>query len=366
MDFALSPEQTALATNERNWLAKNDPIAIRRPEIDSEPARVDPRALAHVTESGFVGLLMDDIGGSYVDLLVLVEEHGRAASSVPVAELALATKLLAGTGTFRSVAEQAAEGEAFVTPVIGSPEGPALTAGTTSRGLHISGTAAPGPGRSDATGYVALADLCDGRRVAAHVPAETAGVSIRTMDTLDLTRDWTAVHLDVELDEGQWCVVDHDVADELRDAMALFRAVDALGAADRLLEGTVEYALSRTQFGQSIGSFQAIKHHCANMAVAIESSRAAAWAAAVALDGSDSATRRRAVSAAAAHVGTHASETAQLALQVHGGIGFTWEHDLHLLLRRIKVDEALDGSVAYHRRRLITTRPGTDTTTEEQ
>jgi alkylation response protein AidB-like acyl-CoA dehydrogenase len=199
-----------------------------------------------------------------------------------------------------------------------------------------------------------LADLDDGRRVAAYVPAESPGVTVHSLDTLDLTRNWTTVELDVEVAEDQWSVIEGGDADQIVDALALYRMVDALGAADRLLDQTVEYAVARTQFGQAIGSFQAIKHHCANMAVAVESSRAAVWAAAVALDGSDADERRKAVSAAAAHAGPATSEAAQLALQVHGGIGFTWEHDLHLLLRRIKVDEALDGSTAYHRRRLIT------------
>jgi alkylation response protein AidB-like acyl-CoA dehydrogenase len=88
------------------------------------------------------------------------------------------------------------------------------------------------------------------------------------------------------------------------------------------------------------------------MALSTEAARAALWAAAVALD-DDTDTRSAAVSAAAAYAGDGTSTTAQTALQVHGGIGFTWEHDLHLLLRRIKVDELLDGTVSFHRRRLV-------------
>lgn len=354
MDFALSPEQIDLAANERSWLAKNDPIAARRPGIDDGPPPVDQDALTHITESGFVGLLTEDMGGTNVDLLVLVEEHGRAASSVPLAELALATELLAHIGTAgAALAEMASEGAQFVTPLIASPAEPALAARISGDVLHVKGTSAPGPGRSAATGHAVVAHLEDGQRVVAFVPANAPGVTVRRLDTLDLTRNWTTIDLDIDVPQEHWSIVDRDLADRTFDALALYRVVDALGAADRLLEQTVEYAVARTQFGRPIGSFQAIKHHCANMAVAVESSRAAAWAAAVALGGSDAGARRRAVSAAAAHIGSATGETAQLALQVHGGIGFTWEHDLHLLLRRIKVDEALDGSVSYHRRRLI-------------
>ncbi|MGY3554802.1 acyl-CoA dehydrogenase family protein [Williamsia sp. R60] len=357
MDFALTPEQTDLAANERSWLAKNDPITVRRPRIDAEPASVDRGALQHLVESGFIGLLGEDVGGTHVDLLVLVEEHGRAASSAPLAELALTAAFASRIGAVgAAIADKLVEGDEFFTPVVASPEGSFLLASVTGQILHLSGTSAPGPGRSAATGFLALADLDDGRLVAGIVPRDAPGVTVHPLGTLDLTRDWTTVELNIELAEDHWSVIDRAAGEKLIDAMALYRVVDALGAADRLLNETVEYAVARTQFGQAIGSFQAVKHHCANMAVAVESSRAATWAAAVALDGSDPVTRRRAVSAAAAHVGTAASQAAQLALQVHGGIGFTWEHDLHLFLRRIEVDEALDGSAAYHRRRLIMDR----------
>jgi alkylation response protein AidB-like acyl-CoA dehydrogenase len=140
----------------------------------------------------------------------------------------------------------------------------------------------------------------------------------------------------------------------LRDALAVHRAVDALGAAARLLDMTVSYAGQREQFGAPIGSFQAVKHHCADMVVAVEASRAALWAAALALDTASGAARSRAASASAAYAKSAAARVAGTALQVHGGIGFTWEHDLHLFLRRIKVDEAFNGTVAEHRAALVT------------
>lgn len=98
MDFALSDEQEALAEAERAWLTKNDPIAARRPVIDDGPARTTPEGVQHLAESGLIGLLTEDMGGTHVDLAVLVEEHGRAGSALPVAELAVATRLLAQLG----------------------------------------------------------------------------------------------------------------------------------------------------------------------------------------------------------------------------------------------------------------------------
>src|SRR5690606_30129814 len=172
---------------------------------------------------------------------------------------------------------------------------------------------------------------------------------LAAMTTLDLTRSWARLVLD---DPGlDWRPVPSGLAERARAALALHRAIDALGAAARLLEMTVEYAGQREQFGVPIGSFQAVKHHCADMALGVDASRATLWAAASALD--DGAQGSRTVSGAVAYAKSAASRVASTALQVHGGIGFTWEHDLHLFLRRIRVDEALDGSVADHRAALV-------------
>jgi alkylation response protein AidB-like acyl-CoA dehydrogenase len=173
------------------------------------------------------------------------------------------------------------------------------------------------------------------------------------MSTLDLSRSWARLDLDATI--ADWTELPSGTLALLRDALAVHRAFDALGAAARLLEMTVSYAGQREQFGTPIGSFQAVKHHCADMAVAVEAGRATLWAAALALDSASAAPRSRAASAAAAYTKSAAAKVAGTALQVHGGIGFTWEHDLHLFLRRIKVDEAFNGSVAEHRAALLST-----------
>lgn len=348
MDFALSDEQEALAEAERAWLTKNDPIAARRPGIDDGPARTTPAGVRHLAESGLIGLLTSDMGGTHVDLAVLVEEHGRAGSPLPVAELAIAARLLEqldhpAFGATESGAE-------LVVPALASLENPAVHAQIDGGQLRLSGTTAPVTGLIDAHSILFVATTDTGAEAAAVVPVDA--VSIRTLDTLDLTRSWSVADVDLTLEEGTWSALQPGTVTFVHDALATFRAMDALGAAARLVDMTVEYAGQRTQFDQPIASFQAIKHHCANMALSVEAARAALWAAAVALDGDDADTRTRAVSAAAAFTGDGASSTAQTALQVHGGIGFTWEHDVHLLIRRIKVDELLDGSVSYHRRRL--------------
>ncbi|NNH70852.1 acyl-CoA/acyl-ACP dehydrogenase [Nocardia uniformis] len=353
MDFALSAEQEALAASERAWLAKHDPISVRRRTIDVGPATIPGYAAKHLVDSGLIGLLTSDAGGTHVDLAVLVAEHGRAASPVPLAELALSTAVLDKlVHPLTTLAEANTGGAEFVPLVLAPAEGGPLSADISSTELRISGVTAPACAALDATGFLFAATCSDGTEILAHIPSGNAGVAVRTLETLDLTRSWSILELDLTLPAERWAVAPVGTLAYLDDALAFSRKMDALGAAERLLEQTVEYAGQRTQFGQPIGSFQAVKHHCANMALHTEAARAALWAAAVALDGADPDQRAAAVSAAAAYAGNATSSVASTALQVHGGIGFTWEHDLHLLTRRIKVDEILNGSVSRHRRRL--------------
>ncbi|MEO9329013.1 acyl-CoA dehydrogenase family protein [Gordonia aurantiaca] len=126
-----------------------------------------------------------------------------------------------------------------------------------------------------------------------------------------------------------------------------------MAAATELLDRTVEYAAQREQFGSVIGSFQAVKHHCATMAVKVSAAQATLDAAVRALSSTNEADRRRPVDAAVAYAADAANSVAGLAQQVHGGIGFTWEHDLHLFLRRIKVNGNIDGTVRARRRALV-------------
>src|SRR5205085_5671157 len=134
---------------------------------------------------------------------------------------------------------------------------------------------------------------------------------------------------------------------QLRVAVVLGLA-ETIGAMDALFEMTVAYAKDRVAFGRPIGSFQALKHVLADQALYLETAKAAAVAAARAV-ATDDAAVAEVVSMAAAYVGDQGHELAQEGLQVHGGIGYTWEHDLHLLLRRIRSNVVLYGEPSWHR-----------------
>jgi alkylation response protein AidB-like acyl-CoA dehydrogenase len=329
VDFGLTGEQEQLADAERSWLGRNDPIERLRQALDKAPITVDPAAVAHAAESGLLALLTPDVGGTHVDLAVCSEEHGYAASSLPLADIAIACWLLDRAGL--PEAETAAEGE----PLVGL-----------ARAVDL--VTSPVPMAADMPGFAVVRPTDDGEFVAL-----VREPKLSAMTTLDLSRSWA--RLDLDGSALDWVALPAGTLQHVRDALAVHRAFDALGGASRLLEMTVSYALQREQFGAAIGSFQAVKHHCANMAVGVEAGRAALWAGALSLDEEPDDARSRACSAAVAYAKSAASEVAGTALQVHGGIGFTWEHDLHLFLRRIKVDEAVDGTVAEHRAALVAT-----------
>jgi alkylation response protein AidB-like acyl-CoA dehydrogenase len=334
MDFGLTDEQDQLAAAERAWLTKNDPIARVRATLDSAAVSVDPAAVAHAAESALLALLTPEIGGTHVDLAVVTEAHGYAMSSLPVADLNIAAWLL------DHVDSPAEDGK-----LTGLALGP--DAGLDGDALRLTGVTRPVPMAADMDSIAVAGQLGDGEYLVV-VDAPT----LSGMATLDLSRSWARLDLDATITD--WTQLPTGTMTLLRDALAVHRAFDALGAAARLLDMTVSYAGQREQFGAPIGSFQAVKHHCADMAVAVEAGRATLWAAALALDSASAAARSRAASAAAAYTKSAAAKVAGTALQVHGGIGFTWEHDLHLFLRRIKVDEAFNGTVAEHRAALVT------------
>jgi alkylation response protein AidB-like acyl-CoA dehydrogenase len=127
-----------------------------------------------------------------------------------------------------------------------------------------------------------------------------------------------------------------------------------LGGMQWILEDAVEYAKTRQQFGKVIGSFQAVQHMCADMLLWTESSRSAIYYAAWALD-AERDTSARAVSIAKAYTSDASREVANRGVQVHGGIGFTWEHDLQLYYKRSKASEILIGDAAFHRAQLAAT-----------
>jgi alkylation response protein AidB-like acyl-CoA dehydrogenase len=244
---------------------------------------------------------------------VLAEQVGRYVAPAPFLSTALAQHALRAGGDSR--ADALAAGDSV--GAVGFGDGPVVDAPAADVVVLV---------RGDAVTIVAGAD----------VRAEPAMDETRSLGWVDAAGD---------------ALGDAALARDILDRGATLYAAELLGASERMLEVSVAYAKTREQFGRPIGSFQAIKHRCADMLVDVEGMRSAAYYAgwAIAAGAPDASL---AASTAKAWASDAARRVMSSALQVHGGIGFTWEHDLHLYLKRAQLDGVTFGDAAYHRERI--------------
>lgn len=360
MDFDLSDDQRALQDAARALLdGRSGPGVVRAVvERDTSVGTGWDRALwAAMVEQGWAAVVVpDELGGlglGWVEAAVLLEEVGRHVAPAPVlgqvvAGAALAQALAGEEVRHRPGGDQVegwlaevAEGER-VAAVAGRP----LLAVEADGAWRVRGRAEVVPFAPSAALVVAPARDAAGheRLVAVAVepgrfPAEPA---------MDRTREvgW------VELDGDAAVVLGGPEAVEAHlDRGAVAYAAELLGVAGRALDLAVAYAGDREQFGRPIGSFQAVKHRCADMLVDVEGMRSAVWWAAWCLS-ADDPDRSVAASTAKAWCSDAGRRVLASALQVHGGIGFTWEHDLHLFLKRGHLDQVAFGDGPAHRARL--------------
>ncbi|WGL54034.1 acyl-CoA/acyl-ACP dehydrogenase [Nocardioides sp. BP30] len=327
MDFELSEEQQMLREVSRSMLASTCPPALVRTTSEAG-ADLDEKLWQKGAELGWASLAVPEeeggAGQGLVELCLVAEELGRAAAPGPFIETALVAAVAARGGAPGEIVAALAEGTAVASVV----DDPSI--------VHAGGTAAH------------LLVLTAGDAPAARLAGVNGG---RRRTTLDLSRGWWAVEpvdgIDLDVDPA-WC----------RAAMTVLTAADALGVGERLLAMTVAYTSVREQFGRPIGSFQAVKHKAAEMLMTLKGVRAATYRAAMSLD-AHTADAELWASVAKAHASAGIAELAGTALQLHGGIGFTWEHDLHLFLRRAKVDEAIWGGASHHHARVADLLPAT-------
>ncbi|MGW5715182.1 acyl-CoA dehydrogenase family protein [Amycolatopsis sp. NPDC003865] len=367
MDYELSEEQAMVRDAARELLTDHAPARAQTTGDD-----VDPVLWALTVAQGWPGLAVPvEFGGSglgLVELTLLAEEIGRAVTRGPFVSTALVGLALARTGSPSLRAETLpalAAGTAWATWAFaepGSPWTPDGVRSTTARGdgddVVVDGvkTAVPDAGGA----HWLLVTAREGDGVASFlVDRDTPGVSVRRQNVVDLTRAFYEVRLDgVRVPSRRRLVAEPADLRRLLDDAAVLTAADTLGALDRLLAMTVDHLRVRVQFDRPLGSFQALKHKCATMAMAVHGIRAATYHAAMTAD-AGSPDAERAACVAASYSSAAAGEVAGEALQLHGGIGFTWEHDLHLYLRRAQTDAVLHGDAALHRDRLCDLiRPG--------
>jgi len=342
MDFGLSHEQTLLADSVTRFLTDRAPLErVRRFAAHGDDADI----WDGLSELGIAGLLVAEraggVGLSCLEAALVAEALGYHATPAPFLGTAVAAPLaLAGADGDASLAE-IASGKLRVGLAVGERIGARADAGVRARNGTLSGKAL------FVTDYPAAAYLvADGERRLHLVRADARGVSHRPLTSIDRTRPTGELVLDEAPAETS---IDHPaVLERVLDAAWVMLAADTLGAAQSMLDKAVAYAGERRQFNRPIGSFQAVKHMCAEMAAELEPCRAMVWYAAHALDHLPEEAHLTACHTKAhlAEVGTFVARTAT---EVHGGMGFTDLLGLHYWFKRIGYNRQMLGAPEFLR-----------------
>jgi alkylation response protein AidB-like acyl-CoA dehydrogenase len=373
MDIGFTEEQELLRESARRFLENQCDTQFVRQRM-AEPAAVSDAFWQKLAEQGWLGIVYpEDDGGSglgLVDLVVLMEEMGRAVMPGPF----LSTVLLGGG----AVAEAG-------TPAQRRQWLPEIAAGNTKAALawtepNLRWDAAGIMSRARETGggytlsgtklFVGDAHLADLIAVAARtrdgstmedgvslfvVPKDAAGLSVGVMPSIDETRKLCEVRFaNVAVPQAAVLGGLHEgwpALARVYDAAAVALSAEMCGGAQRVLDMTVEYAKLRETFGKPIGSYQGVKHKCADMLVEVENAKSLTYYAAWAID-EKQPDAPLAVSMAKSYASDASRKVSNAGIQLHGGIGMTWEHDLHLYMKRAKASEVAFGDATWHRERV--------------
>jgi len=360
MYFDLTDEQQAIKATATDFLAARFKSERMR-EIAASADGTDPAGWREMAELGWAGLAVPEEWGGQglgiVDLAVLFEELGYALAPSPLFSntiVALALSLCGSGDQRERWLRPLAVGEKRGTPALwdaGSTATPgafSMRAAGNGDGVVLSGEKVL---VMDAAGAdVFLVATADGHRHL--VAADAPGVTVRQEDSIDATRRLSSVRLDgVRVDPADTLPAAGPEYEAVFDRLCVALAAESTGIAQRTLEMAVEYAKDRQQFGRPIGSYQAVSHRCAQMLLEAENSRSAVYGAAWAAD-AEPESLPLAASIAKAYASDAGWRVPDASIQVHGGIGFTWEHDLHFFLKRGRANAAMFGDAKWHRERV--------------
>jgi alkylation response protein AidB-like acyl-CoA dehydrogenase len=366
MDFDFNDQQLEFQEAFRDFLAHQYTLTQACASLEDQNER--RRLWSGLADLGAFSMLVpSDRGGlglSAVDLALVLEEFGRALVPLSVSDTLLATDLISRFGSSGQKArlfDRIASGQMRISLAAAETDSfrigdVAVQASANGAGWSLSGKKILVAGGGDADLIAVVCRLAPAGDLAiALIEPDRTGVSLRRHETLDLTGSYHELNLSkvvVGPDDLLGRAAGSAAAHQLADGASAFAALQMMGIAGKVLDVAVQYAMNRVQFGKPIGSFQAIKHRCADMAVSADTGRTAAYYAAWAF-AEDAADRGRAASTAKSFCGDAARFVCNEAIQIHGGMGFTWELGLHNYLRRAKVLEYAWGDASYHRERVM-------------
>ncbi len=360
MYFDLNDEQRAIQETAREFLAarfKSERIR----ELAASADGTDAAGWAEISELGWPGLALPEEWGGQglgtVELAVLFEEMGFALAPSPLfSNTAVGLALADGASDeqkqshLRPLAEGTRRGAPalFDAGTTATPGAYGMAGRADGDGLVLDGEKVLVPDAAGADFF--LVATGDGRRHLVEAGAD--GVTVSEEESIDSTRRLSSVRLDGVRLGPEATLPGHGGAYERSFELACVAlAAESTGVAQRTLEMAVAYAKDRQQFGRPIGSYQAVSHRCAQMLLETENSRSAVYGAAWAADAEPQALPRAAASAKA-YASDAGWRVPDASIQVHGGIGFTWEHDLHFFLKRGRANAALYGDARWHRERV--------------
>ena len=365
MDYDLSPSQKLIQESARSFVARESPLPGVREVVDGGAFDVD--LWQSMADQGWIGLhLPEQVGGldlTVIELAVVAEQLGEGCVPGPFLCTNWAATLL-----------DACSNEEVARRYVPKMTGGSLKAAVALLGEDLNWKEPAAGLRIEASGNgyrldgkkvmvmnAGFADLIvcvaakGSQPVVVTVPANTDGLAIEATTGMDATRPLSELRFDgVQVASAQVAAEGDEARQAIRRAnqlAATLAAAELCGAVQWMLDTTVEYAKTRKQFDQVIGSFQAVQHQCADMLLLTESSRSAVYYAAWALSENDPAADA-AVSIAKAYCSDAGREVGNRAVQCHGGIGFTWEHDLHFFYKRVKAMEYFLGDATHHREEL--------------
>ncbi len=370
MKLDLSPDQELVRDTTKRFLAERSPLTeVRR--LADDPVGYERKWWRQGAELGWTAMLVPEehgggsvTGAGLLDLVVVAEEMGRLVAPGPFVPVNVVAAALgaAGTAAQRSdVLPGLVAGETVAAWCLAEPGGVwdsagplAATAERSGGGWSLSGTKSPVEAAADADYLLVAARTPDGPTQFL-VPAGTPGVTIAPLHSLDLVRRFAEVRFDHASipDDAVVGGVGAGAADIERQLLlaVCLQCAETVGVVDRVFGFTVEYAFDRHSFGRPLASYQALKHRFADMKTWLEACHATAEGAADAVQAEAPDAARKA-SVAAVYIGDRSTAIIQDCVQLHGGIGITWEHDIHLYLRRATVNRGMYGTPRQHRDRL--------------
>lgn len=360
MDFSLSEEQEMLKKSARNFFSNELPKTLVK-EMAEDTKGYPPALWKKMADLGWIGLVMpeeyDGLGGSFMDLAILLEEMGRSCLPGPffsTVMLGAMTIMEAGsTEQKKKLLPKIASGQLIVTlavaepAAVNSPKHLRVKAVADGSGYSISGTKLFVPDAHVAD-YIICAAKTTGGITLFLVDTKSPGVKRTPLSTMGGDKQCEVNFKGVKVGKGDilgkadkgW-----EIIERINAKAAVGRCADMLGGAQQVMEMTVQYAKDRVQFGKPIGSFQAVQHHCANIATKVIGSRVLTYQAAWMISQGQPCTRETAI--AKAWVNEAYRSVCALGHQVHGAIAWQQDHDMHLFIKRAKLDEVTFGDTTY-------------------